>query len=98
MTNSRKPNVYSEQKFMQQNETKESEAYCCDVNCYCGRQKQQETISKEDNDVNWVNRENTAINERLGFVEKQSGIICRRLTPLKHINKTSDTAMGCSNK
>ena len=40
---------------MQQNEAKESEAYCTDVNCYCRRQKQQETISREDNDVNEVN-------------------------------------------
>ena len=41
MTNARKSrelNVYREQKFMQENETKESEAYCADVNCYCRRQ------------------------------------------------------------
>ena len=52
---------------MQQNKTKESEAYCTDVNCYCGRQEQQETVSKEANDGNEVDRENIAINERLGF-------------------------------
>ena len=64
---------------MQQNETKESEAYCNDVNCYCRRQKQQETISKEANDVNEVNRENIAISERLGFLEKQIQAMTRYL-------------------
>ena len=67
---SREKNAYREQTFMQQNETKESEACCTDVNCYSLRQKQQETISKEANDVVEANRENIALNERLGFLEK----------------------------
>ena len=56
---------------MQQNETKESEAYCSDVNYYWIEQKQQETISKEANDVNHVNRGNIAINEILGFLKNK---------------------------
>ena len=52
---------------MQQNETKKGEAYCTYVNCYCRRQRQQETISKVANDVNEVNIENIAINVRLGY-------------------------------
>ena len=58
---------------MQQNETKESEAYCCDVNCYCRRQNQQESINKEANDVNKVSRENIAINVRQSFKKTNLG-------------------------
>ena len=50
--NCREKSVYREQKCMQQNETKESEAYCNDVTCYCRRQRQQETVSMEANDAN----------------------------------------------
>ena len=48
---------------MLRNETKEGEAHCTDVNCYCWRQRQQETVSKGANDVSEVNREKIAINE-----------------------------------
>ena len=73
MTNSRKSreqNVLREKKFMLQNEAKESDACCPDENCYCRRQKLQETISKEANDVNEVDRVNVAIIERLVFLNK----------------------------
>ena len=62
--------MHTEKKIMQQNETKESQTYRSDVNCYCRRQKQQETVSREANYVNEVNSDNIAINERLGFLEK----------------------------
>ena len=52
---------------MPQNGTRESEAYCSDVNCYCRKQEQQETISKEANHVNGVNGESIEINKSLGF-------------------------------
>ena len=62
---------------MQRNETKESEAYCTDVNCYWRRQKLQEKINKEFNDVNEVNRENIAFNDRLVLLEKHAQIMTR---------------------
>ena len=49
------------------------------MNLYFTKQRQLETISKEANDVNEVNRENIAINERLGFIEKQIQAMTRYL-------------------
>ena len=77
-------NVYREHKFLPQNETKESEAYCNDMTCYCRKKKQQETVSKEDNDVNELNRENIAINERLGFFEMQIQSMTRYLQEMNY--------------
>ena len=54
------------------------------MNCYCRRQKQQETVSKETNDVNEVNRENIAINERLGSLEKQIQAMARYLQEMNY--------------
>ena len=63
--------VCREQKYMQQNETKERGAYCTYVNCYCRRQKQQETVGKKAIDDNEVMRcmKKTLINERINMHE-----------------------------
>ena len=82
---------------MQQNEAKESGAYCSDVTCYCWKQKQQETVSKEASDVNEVNRENIAINERLGFLEQQIQAMTGYLQEMNYAH-TCQQNKGCSNK
>ena len=67
------------------------------MNCYCRRQKQQETISKEANDVNEVNTENIAFNERRGFLEKQIQAMTRYLQEINYTQAYQQNK-GCSNK